>query len=406
MMTKYSFFLQLRIYTHSNWVILWLLFFIYGISITAISFVVSAFFSKSSYAYYAANFLWMVSIIPYFYVTYEDLTVAKQLLLCLSPNAAMLYAMEHITHLELIGDGMHWSNIWHSNLYGDDLVFGVIVSVMVLTSIALFLITLYVERVVPGAYGVALPWYFPFTKVFWLGESQREDILLTRRDEDREWNESRNFEEVPGNLHLPVGIRMRNLRKEFSGGKVAVNDLSIKMFENQITVLLGQNGAGKSTAISMLTGMLQPTSGTAMINGYDIRTETVNARGSLGLCAQNSILFDELTVREHILFYSKLKGLDSKSAEGEVTKYTGLLNLEPGKRASALSGGMKRKLSLINALCGGSKVVLCDEPSSGMDPTARRELWKVLESEKESRTILLTTHYMDEADVLGDRIAM
>lgn len=158
----------------------------------------------------------------------------------------------------------------------------------------------------------------------------------------------------------------------------------------------------------MLIGMIEPTSGTAIIDGYDIRKDLHKARESLGICPQHDILFDELTVREHIEFYSRLKGLEEHVVQEEVIKYVRLLNLEnkidaPSK---SLSGGMKRKLSFGIALCGDSKVVLCDEPTSGVDPSARRELWDLIQSEKKGRAIILTTHFMDEADVLGDRIAI
>lgn len=160
--------------------------------------------------------------------------------------------------------------------------------------------------------------------------------------------------------------------------------------------------------MSMLTGMFPPTSGTAVINGYDIRTNLQKARSSIGLCPQHNILFDELTVREHIVFYGRLKGLRNEDIEEEVQKYVQLLELEPkiDAMSASLSGGMKRKLSVGVALCGHSRVVFCDEPSSGMDPAARRALWDLLQREKKGRTILLTTHFMDEADVLGDRIAI
>jgi ATP-binding cassette, subfamily A (ABC1), member 3 len=100
------------------------------------------------------------------------------------------------------------------------------------------------------------------------------------------------------------------------------------MYEDQITVLLGHNGAGKTTTMSMLTGMMEPTSGTALINGKDIRTEMDKVRGSLGLCPQYDILFDELTVREHIVFFCRLKGVPKNKVEEEVQKYVVLLELE------------------------------------------------------------------------------
>lgn len=127
-------------------------------------------------------------------------------------------------------------------------------------------------------------------------------------------------------------------------------------------------GAGKTTTMSMLTGMFPPSSGTAIINEYDIRKNIQKARSSIGLCPQHNILFDELTVREHIEFYSLLKGLNRKDVEEEVKRYVELLELEPKINApsASLSGGMQRKLSVGVALCGQSRVVFCDEPTSGM----------------------------------------
>lgn len=214
------------------------------------------------------------------------------------------------------------------------------------------------------------------------------------------------FEDEPKNLH--AGIQIQELRKVFNKNKVAVSGLSLNMYENQITVLLGHNGAGKTTTMSMLTGMFPPSNGTALVNGYDIRTNMDNVRSSLGLCPQHNILFDDLTVKEHLYFYSKLKGLEKKEIDNEITKYVEMLELVPktDARSSTLSGGMKRKLCVGIALCGNSKVVMLDEPTAGMDPSARRALWDLLLNQKKDRTMLLSTHFMDEADLLGDRIAI
>jgi len=204
-----------------------------------------------------------------------------------------------------------------------------------------------------------------------------------------------------------VFMQMRHLKKRFAD-KMVVKGLSMNMFEDEITVLLGHNGAGKTTTISMLTGMFPPTSGTAIINGSDIRTNIEGARMSLGICPQHNVLFDEMSVSNHIRFFSRMKGLRGKAVEQEVAKYLKMIELEDKADVASvkLSGGMKRKLSVCCALCGDTKVVLCDEPSSGMDPSARRQLWDLLQQEKVGRTLLLTTHFMDEADVLGDRIAI
>jgi ATP-binding cassette subfamily A (ABC1) protein 3 len=180
------------------------------------------------------------------------------------------------------------------------------------------------------------------------------------------------------------------------------------MYEGQITALLGHNGAGKTTTMSVLTGLYTPTSGDAVINGYSILTDMDEIRKNLGLCPQHNVLFERLTVKEHLILFGMLKGGKYKKLKEEIQEYLSDLHLEDkiDVPVSDLSGGMKRKLSVAIALIAGSKFVVLDEPTSGMDPYARRAIWALLAKHKKGRTILLTTHYMDEADVLGDRIAI
>ncbi len=149
--------------------------------------------------------------------------------------------------------------------------------------------------------------------------------------------------------------------QEFVRGKVtkvAVDGTNLDMFEGQITALLGHNGAGKTTTMSMLTGFLPVTSGSALVNGYDIRTAIEQVRQSLGMCPQSNVLFDQLTVEEHLKFFGRLKGISSKDINKEVSEMIALLHLEDktNVQSTALSGGMKRKLSVGIALIGGSKV--------------------------------------------------
>jgi ABC-type multidrug transport system ATPase subunit len=131
-------------------------------------------------------------------------------------------------------------------------------------------------------------------------------------------------------------------------------------------------------------------------------------RYSLGVCPQHDVLFDNLTVREHILFFAQLKGTSFEAANEDATKLTTLFHLEErlDHLGGELSGGQRRKLSVAIAVCGGSKFIVLDEPTAGMDPLARRELWDLLAGLRKGRTMLLTTHYMDEADILGDRVGI
>ena len=180
------------------------------------------------------------------------------------------------------------------------------------------------------------------------------------------------------------------------------------MFEGEILCLLGHNGAGKTTTLSMLSGMLAPSGGTAFVNGLDIRHDIAAIRKSMGFCPQHDALYGDLSVAEHLRFYGRLRGLRGSHLEEEVDRKIAEVGLGPKKnvRSASLSGGMKRKLSLAVALIGDSRVVFLDEPTSGMDPFARRFIWELLKRSRQNRTIILTTHFMDEADTLGDRIAI
>uniref|UniRef100_A0A3Q2YZG1 ATP binding cassette subfamily A member 1 n=1 Tax=Hippocampus comes TaxID=109280 RepID=A0A3Q2YZG1_HIPCM len=214
-------------------------------------------------------------------------------------------------------------------------------------------------------------------------------------------------EEEPA--HLEPGVYIENLVKVYRHGKkVAVDGLTLGFYEGQITSFLGHNGAGKTTTMSVLTGLFPPTSGTAYILGRDIRTELSAIRQSLGVCPQHNVLFSMLTVEEHIWFYARLKGLSEERVKGEmeqILRDTGLPRKRKSK-TSTLSGGMQRKLSVALAFVGGSKVVILDEPTAGVDPYARRGIWDLLLKYRPGRTIILSTHHMDEADILGDRIAI
>ena len=160
-------------------------------------------------------------------------------------------------------------------------------------------------------------------------------------------------------------------------------------------------GAGKTTTMNMITGMFGATSGSIHVNGFNVFRQTNAARRSIGLCPQENIHFDDLTVGQHLRLFALIKNFPSRLIEKEITYVLEMLQLLDKRymMASQLSGGMKRKLALGIALIGDTETLILDEPTSGMDPEARRVIWDLLISIRRSRTILLTTHYMEEADV-------
>jgi ATP-binding cassette subfamily A (ABC1) protein 3 len=200
-------------------------------------------------------------------------------------------------------------------------------------------------------------------------------------------------------------LKIINLKKNFDKLKV-VNDVSLNIYKNQIFVLLGHNGAGKTTMISIISGMLASEGGKVMLENHNILENRKYLFQNIGLCSQDDIFFDDLTVQEHLEIMSELKG--QKIDYQEITDLIQKLGLEDKKDSLAytLSGGQKRKLCIGLALIGKSKFILLDEPTSGMDVTAKRSLWSFLKSYKSNKIILLTTHSLDEADYLADRIGI
>lgn len=365
--------------------------------------MIASFFSSATTGTVIMAVILLLTFGNIFSVDLNSPNIATILVWSIHPVAALSFIFLIIVKYELRAEGILWSNLFVPATSEAKITVGLLMIMMLIYGLLFLLICLYVEQIAPGQFGIAKKWYFPCTSKFWNKKHNFRKGMYSDKDIGK--TNERVFDSEP--LDKIMRVQLKHLEKQF-GSYGAVKDVSLNLYEDEITVLLGHNGAGKTTTICMLTGMYAPTSGTALINGYDIYSQTSQARSSMGICTQHNILFDEITVENHIKFYCCLRGLKGDELKEEIDKYLKLIGLQHKAKydAKRLSGGEKRKLSVCCALCGDDKVVLCDEPSTGMDPAARQQMWQILQSEKKGRTILLTTHYMDEADVLSDRIAI
>ncbi|CAK4089010.1 unnamed protein product [Aphanomyces euteiches] len=397
-------------------VLVFLFFLLFGWSVLAYGFLVSSIFSKSRLGTYIG--------IVVFFVMYlitsgfnDTSSEGAKTIVCLFAPVAMSFGVQTMAKAEANSLGITFSNIREPYA---NFRFSTALGFMLFDIILYTLLGLYLERVVPKDYGVPEPWYFPFRPSFWrkvFGGKKPP----SRRVQDKA--EAFELEAALTDMMEPVGpelrqqeetgdaLQIRALRKEFrvpGGIKVSVRGMNLTMYKNQITCLLGHNGAGKTTLISMLTGMIPATSGDATINNLSLRDDLSEIRHSLGMCPQHDVLYAELSVQEHLTFYGRIKGFRGDALLAEVDAKITEVGLTEKRhvRSSDLSGGMKRKLSLAIALLGDSRVVFLDEPTSGMDPYSRRSSWEIIQNNKYNRIVVLTTHFMDEADILGDRIAI
>ena len=202
-------------------------------------------------------------------------------------------------------------------------------------------------------------------------------------------------------------IRIESLTKEYKD-VVAVDNLSLCVGRGELFSLLGVNGAGKTTTIKMLSCLTQPTKGDAFLNGKSICTDAEQVKSIIAVSPQETAVAPGLSVRENLELMCGIHGLPKESREAKIKELTDLLGLDAvlGKKAGKLSGGWQRRLSIAMALISQPEILFLDEPTLGLDVLARSDLWDIIRGLKGSVTIILTTHYMEEAEALSDRVGI
>lgn len=327
---------------------------------------------------------------------------------------------------------------------------GTIMAVLALEFVVYTAVGIYLDNVLRDENGVKKPLWYLFSPSYWgYGRSKSLDKGLQRpipcpvddgeNDEDviAEESKMRNilnseetFEEAktelsiqvfglqkmfPRSLFAAMFSKLPSFRKAKKKSKKATDFWAIKgswfsIQENNIFCLLGPNGAGKTTTINCLTGVLPPTGGDALVHGEPLAATggIDRIRASMGVCPQFDILWKELTGMEHMKIYGRLKGLDTNEVRIQSAKLLESVKLTEAAQTQtgAYSGGMRRRLSVAISLLGDPLIIYLDEPTTGMDPISRRHVWDAIEAAKRDRIVVLTTHSMEEADILGDSIAI
>mmetsp|Transcript_45107 Transcript_45107/g.130239 ORF Transcript_45107/g.130239 Transcript_45107/m.130239 type:complete len:2061 (+) Transcript_45107:77-6259(+) len=414
--------------------ILWLT----AMSTTALGMCVSTLFNQERLGALCASGVYFVLGYAYLALTAGDLyggggqgatgfsvddSVSARLLYSMSIVPQVGFALCLKTYLDLDQQlGCTWLTMFTS--YNKYSLAGGALS-MAVGFVLYMLLYLYLDKVMQHDVGVAQPWYFPLQPSFWrelfglpppaaagAGDTHAE---ATGSNSGAEQGFGDAYFEEEGSEQLrnlrarKLVVSVRDLKKEFrnaAGVKVkAVDGLNLTMYQGECFCLLGHNGAGKSTTMAVLTGMVPQTSGEVEVLGHRLPESRDEVRKQMGFCMQQNVLWDTLTVEEHVHLFGALIGLSEEATASACDEVLRMVELLPKRSAAAssLSGGMKRKLNVALALLGSPRVLFLDEPSAGMDPHTRRQLWEMLKQSRTERIVCLTTHYMDEADELGDR---
>lgn len=301
-------------------------------------------------------------------------------------------------------------------------------AILILTAEAIIVIFLaiYTTQVIPSNQGRSKPWHFPITE------------LLKSRRIAQQHSAHQKFLELPtatlkdgdqdviaeaerirkGQYENDAPLVLENMGKTYNikgkNPKEAVRNVTFAVDTGVVFGLLGPNGAGKTSLISILTGVYKPDSGTAKIVGFDVTEHPEFAFRSIGVCPQFDILWDDLTIEEHLYFYARIKGIAVAFENASVTAALQLVDLEElrYRQTKFLSGGERRRVSIAISLVSDPKVLVFDEPTvfrinkTGLDPEVRRSVWDTIARARANRAILMTTHSMEEADVCCQRIAI
>ncbi|KAF1784142.1 P-loop containing nucleoside triphosphate hydrolase [Phytophthora cactorum] len=359
--------------------LLFLFFFLFSMSVLAFAFMISSMFSKSRTGVYVGFIL--------FFISYNDSSSesSKNVACILSP-VGLVFGVNSLSSAETSQVGISFST---ASQRINNFRFSTALWYFAFDTILYTLLGLYFEKVIPKEYGMPEKWTSLFSRKF--------VTILNENGSAVQVDVNPNIEPVSADLldqeRSGEALSVQGLRKVFpvpGGEKEAVKGLHLNMYSGQITCLLGHNGAGDAT-----------------FHGLSIREDMDEIAISRYLFPTRCSV-PELSVQDHLEFYARIKGYKGEELADEVTAKIREVGLVDKRKtiSSALSGGMKRKLSWPFRLLGDSSLVFLDEPTSGMDPYSRRSTWEILMNNRQNRVIVLTTHFMDEADILGDRIAI
>ena len=383
-------------FRHAIWHVA-LLYFLYLCATVSEAYMLAQFVDSPGMAALVTNLFVLIpcQLFPYLATT----AVSSGLLSLFAPYAFTFGVFKQVSETFSITD----------TFFTDILSYGTLEGILFADILLYLAIGWYTSQVRPGLYHTPKPWYFLFTKTYWCPANDHithnDDGIQQQTSSEETWFEQ--FHDGKEN-----GVVLQGISKTFhEHGKppvAAVCGVSASFRTGEITALLGHNGAGKTTLINMLVGLCTPTGGDATIAGHSVVSQMEAVRTSLGVCPQYDILYDLLTATDHMYMVGRIKGMSEEELKVAVPEALAMMGLKKEdyhkKRVKELSGGMRRKLSLAMAFFGDPKVVFLDEPTTGIDTVSRRNIWECLRQQKTGKTIILTTHSMEEADALSDNI--
>uniref|UniRef100_A0A6M2F1H9 ABC transporter domain-containing protein n=1 Tax=Populus davidiana TaxID=266767 RepID=A0A6M2F1H9_9ROSI len=439
---------QFDFFKKNNFGVLFFVFFLFQINMMGFAFMLSTFISKASsgttmgFSIFIIGFMTQIITIAGFPYK-ESISGFLRFIWSFFPPNLLAIAVKLLSDASNTPEdlGISWKGRSKCPPDADDCAITIndVYTWLICLFFLWFVLAIYFDNIFPNASGVRKsPFYF-INRGYWTGKGgdkveeggicsctgeipQQEHITPDDEDVLEEENVVKS-DAKEGTVNPDVAVQVRGLAKTYPGTTQiscckckktssyhAVRGLWVNFTKDQLFCLLGPNGAGKTTTMNCLTGITPVTGGDALVYGHSVRS-TVGMSGIrqiIGVCPQFDILWDALSGEEHLHLFASIKGLPPASIKSVAQESLAKVKLtESAKvRSRSYSGGMRRRLSVAIALLGDPKLVILDEPTTGMDPISRRHVWDIIQNAKKGRAIVLTTHSMEEADILSDRIGI
>ena len=411
-----TFLLQI-VLRHIPFYFLFILIFLYNLNIFSLAYFFQSFFGRTKLAITISIAIYFIMYCSYYIYFYEKIEIIYKILLSVFPpiclNSGILLFSKFEYHFRNFKNEDFWVNHYNFSI-------AIIYLILIIDFFIYLILGSYFNNIIPYNYCIQKPWYFLCSCKYWCNKGFKKDKNINtinnidlKSEEEELYHKSDKYEYKikydTYKIKTDEILKIRNITKKI-GKKKILENINLNIYKNEIFTLIGKNGSGKSILISIITGILKSDKGEVLYNKSNILNifNMELLRKKIGFCPKEDIIFDHLSIREHLELFGKLKGINSKDINEKIDKIISIFKLEKIQYISSkkLSQSERRKLSIMISLIGENEFLFLDQPTNGLDMNSKRILWDYLKYQCIGKFVILMTNDLEEAIILSNRIGI